>query len=61
MVACLTMATAGYVTFRDKTAGNVLNNFPSDVPLVNIARLCFGVNMIMTMPLENFVCREVDL
>ena len=76
MVACLAMALAGFVTFGDKTQGNVLNNFPMDNVLVNIARLlvvstttntcllltrfsCFGLNMLTTLPLEAFVCREV--
>ncbi|KAL8991038.1 MAG: hypothetical protein Q9177_000450 [Variospora cf. flavescens] len=39
MVACLTMATAGFLTFGDKTKGNVLNNFPTANVVVNIARL----------------------
>lgn len=39
MVACLIMALAGYLTFGDKTLGNVLNNFPRDNIMVNIARL----------------------
>lgn len=59
MVACLTMALGGYLTFGDQTKGNVLNNFPTDNVMVNIARLCFGLNMLTTLPLECFVCREV--
>ncbi|OCK94050.1 uncharacterized protein K441DRAFT_660871 [Cenococcum geophilum 1.58] len=59
MVACLIMALAGYLTFGDKTQGNVLNNFPADNIMVNIARFCFGLNMLTTLPLEAFVCREV--
>jgi sodium-coupled neutral amino acid transporter 11 len=59
MVACLSMALGGYITFGDMTKGNVLNNFPTDNVMVNIARLCFGLNMITTLPLEAFVCREV--
>ncbi|CUS14656.1 unnamed protein product [Tuber aestivum] len=59
MVACLIMAVAGFLTFGDKTAGNVLNNFPTDNIMVNIARFCFGLNMLTTLPLEAFVCREV--
>jgi len=59
MVACLAMALGGYLTFGDMTKGNVLNNFPTDNVMVNIARLCFGLNMITTLPLECFVCREV--
>ncbi|SMQ55794.1 unnamed protein product [Zymoseptoria tritici ST99CH_1A5] len=59
MVACMTMALVGYLCFGDKTQGNVLNNFPSNNIMVNIARLCFGLNMLTTLPLECFVCREV--
>ena len=39
MLACLTMALAGFVTFGDKTRGNILNNFPRENLIVNIARL----------------------
>jgi len=59
MLACMLVATAGFLTFGDKTAGNVLNNLPSDNTMVNVARLCFGLNMLTTLPLEAFVCREV--
>lgn len=59
MVACLLMALSGFLTFGNLTEGNVLNNFPTDNVMVNIARLCFGLNMLTTLPLEAFVCREV--
>ncbi|KAH6603934.1 transmembrane amino acid transporter family [Trichoderma cornu-damae] len=59
MLACLIMALGGFLTFGDKTLGNVLNNFSSDNSMVNVARLCFGLNMLTTLPLEAFVCREV--
>ncbi|KAI9835833.1 MAG: hypothetical protein M1837_003582 [Sclerophora amabilis] len=39
MLACLTMAVAGFLTFGDKTEGNVLNNFAPDNVMVNVARL----------------------
>lgn len=55
------MALVGFLTFGDKTKGNVLNNFPADNTMVTIARLCFGFNMLTTLPLEAFVCREVML
>jgi len=61
MLACLLMALSGFLIFGDRTLGNVLNNFPSDNTMVNIARLCFGLNMLTTLPLEAFVCREVML
>ncbi len=59
MLACLSMALAGFLSFGSLTKGNVLNNFPTDNILVNIARFCFGLNMLTTLPLECFVCREV--
>ncbi|UPX16896.1 uncharacterized protein EKO05_0007278 [Ascochyta rabiei] len=59
LVACLVMALSGYLTFGDKTLGNILNNFPQDNLMVNIARLFLGLNMLTTLPLEAFVCREV--
>lgn len=61
MLACMLMALAGFLTFGDRTLGNVLNNFPADNTMVNVARLCFGLNMLTTLPLEAFVCREVML
>lgn len=59
LVSCLILSIAGYVTFTDKTQGNILNNFSTDDTLINIARFCFGLNMFTTLPLELFVCREV--
>ena len=61
MLFCLVLALGGFLTFGDKTLGNVLNNFPADSTMVNVARLCFGLNMLTTLPLEAFVCREVML
>ncbi|CDS12393.1 hypothetical protein LRAMOSA04587 [Lichtheimia ramosa] len=60
-VTCFTLAVSGYLVFTDKTAGNILNNFPADNVLINIARLAFGLNMFTTIPLEAFVCREASL
>jgi sodium-coupled neutral amino acid transporter 11 len=61
MAACLLLGIAGFLSFGSKTQGNVLNNFPADNIAVNIARLCFGLNMLTTLPLECFVAREVML
>ncbi|KAH1369119.1 hypothetical protein KXW98_000169 [Aspergillus fumigatus] len=36
---CLAMGISGFLFFGSKTQGNVLNNFPSDNVMVNIARL----------------------
>lgn len=53
------MALSGFLTFGSLTQGNVLNNFPASNTMVNVARFCFGLNMLTTLPLEAFVCREV--
>lgn len=39
LVMCLAMGIAGFIVFGSKTQGNVLNNFPSNNIMVNIARL----------------------
>ncbi|ANB11701.1 Avt2p [Sugiyamaella lignohabitans] len=59
MVACMAMGLAGFLVFKDNTKGNVLNNFPPNDTMANVARFCFGLNMLTTLPLEIFVCREV--
>ena len=58
MVVCALMGFTGFAIFRDKTKGNILNNFPSDDKLINVARFCFGFNMLTTYPMEVFVFRE---
>lgn len=58
VVACLVMSFSGYLTFTDRTEANILNNFPPGDLAINIARVCFGLNMFTTLPLECFVCRE---
>ncbi|KAI8329711.1 transmembrane amino acid transporter protein-domain-containing protein [Chlamydoabsidia padenii] len=58
-LTCIILGLSGYLVFTDQTAGNILNNFPSDNVFINIARLAFGLNMFTTIPLETFVCREV--
>lgn len=59
MVFCMLSGYSGYAVFRDKTKGNILNNFPENDLMINIARLCFGFNMLTTFPLEIFVLRDV--
>ncbi|KAJ1882419.1 hypothetical protein H4R99_002685 [Coemansia sp. RSA 1722] len=58
-VASLVIACFGYICFRDKTQGNILNNFPQDDFLINVARFLFALNMITTFPMETLVAREV--
>lgn len=56
---CLTTAYSGFLNFKDKTQGNILNNFPADDNVINFARLLLGLNMLTTFPLEIFVLRDV--
>ncbi|QLQ78751.1 hypothetical protein HG537_0B01000 [Torulaspora globosa] len=59
MIFCMILGYSGYSVFRDATKGNILNNFPENDIMINIARLCFGFNMLTTFPLEIFVLRDV--
>jgi len=59
MVASLALGMAGFLVFTDRTQGNILNNFPMNNAVINFTRLCFGMNMFTTFPLEHFVAREV--
>ena len=53
------MGYSGFAVFKEKTKGNVLNSFPGTDTAINIARLCFGFNMLTTFPMEIFVLRDV--
>lgn len=59
MVFCLFMGISGLLNFGDNTKGNILNNFRSNDSWINVARFCFGLNMLTTFPLEIFVVRDV--
>lgn len=59
MVFCMLMGANGLVNFGDNTKGNILNNFKSSDAWINVARFCFGLNMLTTFPLEIFVVRDV--
>ncbi|KAK6200031.1 transmembrane amino acid transporter protein-domain-containing protein [Scheffersomyces amazonensis] len=59
MICCLVMGINGLLNFGDATKGNLLNNFKSDDNWINVARFCFGLNMLTTFPLEIFVVRDV--
>lgn len=56
---CLLMGVPGLLNFGHNIKGNILNNFRSDDAWINVARFCFGLNMLTTFPLEIFVVRDV--
>ncbi|KAI5956435.1 hypothetical protein KGF54_000910 [Candida jiufengensis] len=59
MIFCMIMGINGFLNFGSLTKGNILNNFKSSDNWINIARFCFGLNMLTTFPLEIFVVRDV--
>lgn len=59
MCFCLLMGVSGLLNFGANTKGNILNNFKSTDLWANVARFCFGLNMLTTFPLEIFVVRDV--
>ncbi|KAF6011693.1 hypothetical protein HII13_002158 [Brettanomyces bruxellensis] len=58
-ILCALLGISGYLIFGNKTKGNILNNFPTNDSAINVARFCFGLNMLTTFPLEIYVVREV--
>lgn len=52
MLACLAMALAGFLTFGDKTQGNILNNFPKDNVMVNVARVLVAHRLLAKVPTD---------
>ncbi|KAL7865577.1 hypothetical protein SRHO_G00108240 [Serrasalmus rhombeus] len=52
-------ATAGYATFTGYTQGDIFENYCKNDNLATFGRLCYGLSIITTFPLECFVTREV--
>lgn len=58
VVACL-FGIAGYATFTAYSQGDLLENYCWDDDLMNFSRLMFSITILLTFPIESFVCREV--
>ncbi|KAM6459156.1 LOW QUALITY PROTEIN: putative sodium-coupled neutral amino acid transporter 11 [Liasis olivaceus] len=54
----LVFAIYGYVTFKEFTEGD-FENYCRDNDLATFGRFCYGVTIILTLPTECFVTREV--
>ena len=54
----MVLAITGYVNFPNDTKGDILNNFPYDNTVINIARGLLALTMVFTFPMENFVVRH---
>jgi len=53
------MAYGGYATFTSTVQGDLLNNYCWNDDLMNVSRLLFSITILLTYPIECFVCREV--
>ena len=58
-LATILMAMGGYATFIGHVQGDFLNNYCWDDDLMNLSRLLFSITVLLTYPIECFVCREV--
>eukprot|EP00127_Corallochytrium_limacisporum_P007179 Clim_evm52s243 gene=Clim_evmTU52s243 len=58
-LASLAMGLFGYFSFFSHAKGNILNNFPHHLVLVNVTRVLLGLTMIMVFPMNLFVTRHV--
>lgn len=58
-VLALVCGTFGFLGYRNKTEGNILQNLDADSISANIARALLGTTMLFVYPLESFVTRHV--
>ncbi|KAF7286687.1 hypothetical protein GWI33_004710 [Rhynchophorus ferrugineus] len=58
IVACL-FGIAGYSTFKAYSQGDLLENYCWDDDFMNVSRLLFSIQILLTYPIECFVTREV--
>ena len=57
--AFLIFGIGGFLTFRDNTQGNILENYCDNDTLINIARIVYTITILLSSPIECFVAREV--
>ncbi|XP_014791284.1 putative sodium-coupled neutral amino acid transporter 11 [Octopus bimaculoides] len=58
-VFTLLFGIVGYVSFTGYTQGDLLENYCYNDSLVNVARIVYTITIMLTFPVECFVCREV--
>lgn len=52
-------ALTGYIVFGQQTEGDLLENYCHWDTIINIGRLIYAINIMLTFPLECLVCRQV--
>ncbi len=51
------LGSSGYLSFGEDVNSNILETFPSDDALVNVARICFSAAMVFSYPMNQFMAR----
>lgn len=59
LVPSLLLSLSGAWSFGSGCRSNILTNYPSEDGFVNFARLLLGVSLLLTYPLNIFMCRHV--
>ena len=58
-VFCSVLGLAGFLSFMNETRGDLLNNYCVDDWAATVARFLYACVIMLTFPIEIFVCREV--
>jgi hypothetical protein len=58
-VFCTVLGLAGFLSFMNATKGDLLNNYCVDDWVATVARFLYASVIMLTFPIEIFVCREV--
>eukprot|EP00096_Caligus_rogercresseyi_P010519 TRINITY_DN3870_c0_g1_i2.p1 TRINITY_DN3870_c0_g1~~TRINITY_DN3870_c0_g1_i2.p1 ORF type:complete len:440 (-),score=48.11 TRINITY_DN3870_c0_g1_i2:19-1338(-) len=61
VLCMLIFGLGGYFSFGHIVQGDLLNNYCWDDQLMNASRVLFSITIMLTYPIECFVCREVIL
>jgi len=57
-LASMLLGIVGYVSFREETDANILNNYDTRDEWANVTRIGFAMTMMLTYPMEVFVVRH---
>ncbi|RDD45740.1 putative sodium-coupled neutral amino acid transporter 11 [Trichoplax sp. H2] len=59
LVFMLLLGMVGYITFTGNTQADILENYCDDDILIIVSRCCYAISMMLTYPIECFVCRNI--
>eukprot|EP01084_Bolivina_argentea_P004693 8903_1 len=58
VILSLILSIIGYLSFRDETFSDILNNFDFRNIIISISRILLSITMVFTFPMEQFVSRH---